>query len=200
MKLPITDPQRFVEINAHVRRSIAVNDEELHFFNSLLTFHQFEKKTHLLQEGQVCDFEGYILKGCVRSYFIDGNGFEVTLNFAVEDWWIGDVTSFHERTASRLFFETLEPTALLLLSPGNKEILLDRFPKFERMYRLMVQRSLSAVQHRLFATISKSAKERYLEFLERYPLIPQRVPQHYIASYLGVSPEFLSKIRSRLNA
>ncbi len=189
---------RLDAINAYVRRCITVTDEELQFFDDLLTYKKFEKKTILLREGEVCEFEGFILKGCVRSYFIDGNGFEVTLNFAIEDWWIGDVTSFHDRSASRLYFETLEPTELLLLRPQDKELLLDRHPKFERMYRLMVQRSLSFLQNRLFATISKSAQERYLEFLERYPQIPQRVPQHYIASYLGVSPEFLSKIRSRL--
>lgn len=189
---------RLDAINAYVRRCISVTDEELQFFDDLLTFKKFEKKTILLREGEVCEFEGFILKGCVRSYFIDGNGFEVTLNFAIEDWWIGDVTSFHDRSASRLYFETLEPTELLLLRPQDKELLLERYPKFERMYRLMVQRSLSNLQNRLFATISKSAQERYLEFLERYPQIPQRVPQHYIASYLGVSPEFLSKIRSRL--
>jgi CRP/FNR family cyclic AMP-dependent transcriptional regulator len=187
------------KINAYVLRCIDATPEELALFDGLLTYKRIEKKTLLMHEGQVCDFEGYILKGCVRSYFIDGNGFEVTLNFAVEDWWIGDVASYHEQKPSQLYFETLEQTELLIMKPADKEILLARAPKFERMYRLMMQRSLAVMQYRLFSTISKTAQERYLEFLERYPQIPQRVPQHYIASYLGVSPEFLSKIRSRLH-
>lgn len=193
------NPDYLQKINAYVRRCIEPTEAELALFDGMLTYKRLEKKTLLLQEGEVCDFEGYILKGCVRSYFIDGNGFEVTLNFAVEDWWIGDVASFHDRLPSKLYFETLEPTEILLLNHANKEILLREAPRFERMYRLMMQRNLAVLQHRLFATISKSAQERYLEFLDRYPQIPQRVPQHYIASYLGVSPEFLSKIRSRMN-
>jgi CRP/FNR family transcriptional regulator, cyclic AMP receptor protein len=193
------NPEHLQKINDYVRRCIDPTDAELSIFNGLLTYKRVEKKTLILQEGDVCDFEGYILKGCVRSYFIDGNGFEVTLNFAVEDWWIGDAASFHDQVPTKLYFETLEPTELLLLTYADKEKLLAQIPKFERMYRLMMQRSISVLQHRLFTTISKSAQERYVEFLERYPQIPQRVSQHYIASYLGVSPEFLSKIRSRMH-
>ena len=186
-------------VNAYVRRCLHPSEEELTFYNSLLTYRKFEKKAMLLQEGEVCDFEAYILKGCVRTYFINENGFEVTLSFAVEDWWVSELASFHEGKPSRLFIETLEPTEMLMINRANKEILLDKYPKFERMYRLMLQRSLSVVYDRLLSTLSKPAQERYLEFLERYPQIPQRVAQHYIASYLGVSAEFLSKIRSRMN-
>jgi CRP/FNR family cyclic AMP-dependent transcriptional regulator len=186
-------------INAYIRRCIQPTEEEIAFYNGLLTFKRFEKKTMLLQEGEVCDFEGYIVKGCVRSYFINENGFEVTLSFAVEDWWVSELASFHEAKPSRLYIETLEPCEILMLNRANKELLLDKYPKFERMYRLMLQRSLSVVYDRLLSTLSKPAQERYIEFLERYPQIPQRVAQHYIASYLGVSAEFLSKIRSRMN-
>jgi CRP-like cAMP-binding protein len=190
--------RRFESLEAYVRRCIQPTEEEMDYFVRQFRYKKFEKKVHLLQKGEVCDFEGFILKGCIRSYYIDVNGFEVTLNFSVEDWWVGDVASFHDKTPSQIFFETLEPTELLLLSLEKKEELLARYPKFERMYRLMMQRSLAVMADRLFATIAKPAQERYIDFLERYPQIPQRVPQHYIASYLGVSPEFLSKIRSRM--
>jgi CRP/FNR family cyclic AMP-dependent transcriptional regulator len=189
----------FEKINAYIHRCIQPTEEELAFHNSLLTYKRFEKKTVLLQEGEICDFEGYIVKGCVRSYFINENGFEITLSFALEDWWVSELASFHEGKPARLYIETLEPTEMLMLNRENKELLLDKYPKFERMYRLMLQRSLSVVYDRLLSTLSKPAQERYLEFLERYPQIPQRVAQHYIASYLGVSAEFLSKIRSRMN-
>ena len=187
------------KINAYIQRCIQPTEEERAFHNSLLTYKRFEKKTVLLQEGEICDFEAYIIKGCVRSYFINENGFEITLSFAVEDWWVSELASFHEGKPARLYIETLEPTEMLMLSRENKELLLNTYPKFERMYRLMLQRSLSVVYDRLLSTLSKPAQERYLEFLERYPQIPQRVAQHYIASYLGVSAEFLSKIRSRMN-
>ena len=98
-----------------------------------------------------------------------------------------------------MFIETLEDCELLLLNPETKELALSKLPKLERVFRLMVQRNLSVLQGRLFTTIATSAEDKYLDFMRRYPTIPQRVAQHYIASYLGISPEFLSKIRTRLS-
>ena len=120
------------------------------------------------------------------------------MQFAIEDWWVSDIASFHEQKPSRMFIETLEDCEVLVLTPASKETLLKEAPCFERMFRLMVQRNLSRLQERLFQTIAKTAVEKYLDFLERYPTIPQRVAQHYIASYLGFSPEFLSKVRTKL--
>jgi CRP-like cAMP-binding protein len=189
----------FTAINAYVRRAIAATDEELAFYNGLLQHRLVPKKTIIFPAGAVCEFEGYLVKGCLRSYIIDDKGAECVLNFAVEDWWFGDLASYYEGRPSRIFVETIEPCEVLLLRMDDKERLLERHPRFERMYRQMLQRSLGVVYNRLFATMSKSAQERYREFLERYPQIPQRVPQHLIASYLGVSPEFLSKIRARMS-
>jgi CRP-like cAMP-binding protein len=151
----------------------------------------------LLKAGNVCNFEAYVIKGCIREYYIDGHGAEVTLQFAVEDWWVSDITSFQDQKVSNMCIETLEDCELLMLSRRSKEQLLAEVPKLERMFRLMIQRHLSAIQNRLFKTITYTAIEKYREFLNRYPSIPQRVPQHYIASYLGISPEFLSKLRTR---
>jgi CRP-like cAMP-binding protein len=153
----------------------------------------------LLQEGEICNFEAYIVKGYIRNYYIDENGFEVILHFAIEDWWISDITSFHDQKPSKIYIETLEDCELFILSDKNKEELLNRVPKFERVFRLMVQKNLSTTQNRLISTIAKSATEKYLDFIKLYPTIPQRVAQHYIASYLGISAEFLSKIRTKLS-
>ncbi|MEJ7586387.1 MAG: Crp/Fnr family transcriptional regulator [Ferruginibacter sp.] len=188
----------FDQINNHVTRCANLSDEELVYFNSILEYRSVPKKTVLLQEGDVCNFEAYINKGCVRNYYIDENGLEVTLQFAIEDWWVSDIAIFQERTPSRMFIETLEDAELLLLSPQTKEELMKKVPKMERVFRLMVQRNLGVLQSRLFKTIATTAQEKYLDFLERYPTIPQRVAQHYIASYLGISPEFLSKVRTKI--
>ncbi|TWI98671.1 hypothetical protein JN11_02859 [Mucilaginibacter frigoritolerans] len=110
---------------------------------------------------------------------------------------MSDLTSFQDQSPSIMYIETLEDCELLMLSRNAKEKLLLQVPKLERMFRLMIQRHLSVVQNRLVKTISYTAMERYLEFLKRYPTIPQRVAQHYIASYLGISAEFLSKLRKR---
>lgn len=189
----------FENINKYVQKSAVFNDKELARMNELLQVKRFPKKTYLLQEGEVCNFEGYINKGCVRTYFINENGFEVTLMFSVEDWWIGDITSFYEQKPSNFFIETPEECEIMLFNPVTKEMLLAEIPKFERVFRIMMQRSLSATINRLISTITKPAQEKYLDFIQRYPTIPQRVPQHYIASYLGISPEFLSKVRAKLS-
>lgn len=189
----------FEAINISAAKYVSFSEEEINLFDSLLQYKTIPKKTFLLQEGEVCRFEAYINKGCIRTYYIDEKGAEVTLQFAIEDWWVSDIASFHEQKPSRMFIETLEDCELLLLTPNTKEILLQKAPCFERMFRIMVQRNLTRFQERLFKTISTSALEKYLDFLERYPTIPQRVSQHYIASYLGFSPEFLSKVRTKLS-
>lgn len=188
----------FEAINQNVCRYVAFSSDELAVFNELLVRKTIAKKQFLLHEGDICRFEAYIVKGCIKSYFIDSNGFEVILTFGVEDWWVSDIDSFCTQHPSRMFIETIEDSELLLLTPQTKEQLLTRNPKFERVFRLMVQRHLASYQERLFADHAKTARERYEDFLIKYPYISQRIPQHLIAAYLGISPEFLSKIRKRM--
>jgi CRP-like cAMP-binding protein len=186
----------FAEIDRFVARYIHLSEEESAFFHSLLKHRQLKKRSFLLQEGEICDFEAFVLKGCIRSYYLDQEGVETILLFAVEDWWVSDLTSFAERTPSNLFIETLEDCELLSIDYAGKARLFEKIPAFEHMFRLLVQRSLSVLQQRLYGVLSQTAEERYVQFLEKYPLIAQRVPQHQIARYIGVSPEFLSKVRS----
>jgi len=198
MKTTKIQEETFHSINQHVSKTCAFTESELELFNSFLEVRTVKKKTFLLQQGEVCDFEAYINKGCIRSYYINENGFEVILQFAIEDWWVSDIASFHEQQPSNQFIETLEDCELLVLTREAKEELLQQLPKFERLFRLMVQRNLASLQHRLMNTISMNAEEKYLDFSKRYPTIAQRVPQLYIASFLGMSAEFLSKVRTRL--
>ena len=188
----------FESINTNVCKNNEFTSAEVEYFNTILQHKKVPKKTLLLQEGEICTFEAYILKGCLRKYYINENGFEVIVQFAVEDWWISDIASFHEKKPSKLFIETLEDCELLILTTETKEKLLHKVPKFERIFRLLIQRNLSTMQNRLIDTIAKTAQEKYLEFIKLYPSISQRVAQHYIASYLGISAEFLSKIRTKL--
>ncbi|QTE37655.1 Crp/Fnr family transcriptional regulator [Mucilaginibacter gossypii] len=187
----------FQNINDYAARSVSLTAEETALFNEILEYRKIPKKTRLLTAGDVCNFEAYVNKGCIREYIIDENGAEVTLQFAIEDWWVSDLASFQDQSPAHMNIETLEDCELLILTRDSKEKLLNEVPKLERMFRLMLQRHLTVVQKRLFKTISTTAMEKYLEFINRYPSIPQRVPQHYIASYLGISPEFLSKLRTR---
>lgn len=187
----------FEQIDKNISKCISLTQKELDYFHSLLTHKKVKRKTILLQAGEVCTFEAYLIKGCVRVYYIDENGFEVNVLFAIEDWWISDLASFSQQKTSKLFIETIEDTELLMISYANKEKLYKKIPAFERLFRLMIQRTHETMMNRLISTIAKTAEQRYHEFVKAYPKIPQRVPQHLIAAYLGMSPEFLSKIRSK---
>ncbi len=190
----------YSQINKNISRYVSFETDELAIFNSLLTYNKVPKKTILLHEGERCDFEAFVIKGCVRKYYIDSNGFEVILQFAIEDAWVSDTSfSIYEDNPSKVYIETLEDCEFFLFNPETKERLFIEAPKFERAFRILMQRSLSATQNRLFNTISKTATEKYLDFLELYPTLSQRVAQHYIASYLGISAEFLSKIRAKIS-
>ena len=188
----------FDGIDQFVSKYITLTGDEQEFFHSLLRHRSLRKKQFLLKEGEVCDFEAFILKGCIRTYYLDTEGVETILLFAVEEWWVSDIISFSERVPSNLFIETVEDCELFTIDYAGKTLLFEKVPVFERMFRLLLQRSLGVLQQRFYASVSQTAEERYRQFLEKYPQVAQRVPQHQIARYIGVSPEFLSKIRSTM--
>jgi CRP-like cAMP-binding protein len=189
----------YEQIDNSISRYVEFTKDELDIFNSLLEYKKVPKKTVMLHEGEVCNFEAFVVKGCVRKYYIDNNGFEVILQFAIENAWIGDIAStLYETKPSKMYIETLEDSEFLMFNVQSKEELFTRAPRFERAFRILVQRNLVVTQNRLINTISKTALDKYLEFLELYPTLSQRVAQHYIASYLGISAEFLSKTRAKI--
>ncbi|WP_291087955.1 Crp/Fnr family transcriptional regulator [Flavobacterium sp. BFFFF1] len=194
-----TKKNMFEQIDAAISRYVTFSKEELDTMHSLLEYRKVPRKTIMLREGEKCNFEAFVVSGCIRKYFIDANGFEVILQFAIEDAWVSDTSfSIYEDKPSQLYIETLEDCEFLVFTPETKEMLFAKAPKFERAFRILMMRSLAVTQARLFNTIAKTATEKYLEFVAQYPTIPQRVAQHYIASYLGISAEFLSKVRTRL--
>lgn len=189
----------FEQIDKFVNQCLSLTPQELELFHSLLKLKRVRKRTYLLQEGEVCDFEAYIVKGCIRTYFLSDDGTETILSFAIEDWWVSDLYSFTEQKPSNMFIETIEECELLVIDHKSKAELYQKIPKFETLFRLLVQRSLFALQRRFHSLVSQTAEQRYLAFVEKYPQIVQRVPQNQIARYLGVSPEFLSKVRNTIH-
>ncbi|ANH80158.1 Crp/Fnr family transcriptional regulator [Niabella ginsenosidivorans] len=188
----------FKNIIKNASKWIHLDSDEKELFINFLQPAFVPKKTVLLREGEICNFEAYIQRGCVRTYYVDQYKTEVTLQFAVEDWWVSDIASFHEHRPSKMFIETIEDCTLYMLSPKSKEELLRQIPKFERVFRMLVQRNLSTYQFRLFNMATQDTVDRYLNFISLYPTIPERVPQYHIASYLGVSPEMVSKARKKI--
>jgi CRP-like cAMP-binding protein len=137
-------------------------------------------------------------KGCLRCYSVDSSGKEHVVQFAIEEWWISDLYSFFTNEPSTFNIDALEDSELLLLEQNSYERLLQEIPAFERLFRKLFENRLIANERRINATLSDSAEERYLSFLKNYPSIAQRVPLTQIASYLGITPESLSRIRAEL--
>ncbi len=159
---------------------------------------KLRKKQYLLQEGDICDHFAFVSKGILRLYSIDPKGSENIIQFAPEEWWISDRESIVSRNPSKYNIDALEDSELLLITPKNHRELASRVKVFDELQENLNQRHIAAHQKRIHAAISYSAEEKYLEFVDTYPQIVSRVPQHMIASYLGMSPETLSRIRSRI--
>jgi cAMP-binding proteins - catabolite gene activator and regulatory subunit of cAMP-dependent protein kinases len=182
----------------YISRYIQLTEEETNMFLSKVRIGQYKKGEYLVQNGQICRYESFVLKGCLRTYYIDNEGQEHIVMFAIENWWTADLGSFLTQTPSSYNVQCIEPCELAQLTYNDLEALYTAIPKLERFFRIIVQKAYVAAQKRIVNNFSLPAKERYIQFRERYPDIEQRVPQYMIASYLGITKEFLSKIRREL--
>lgn len=191
-------PDRFYEqILKHVTRIIPLSAEDQQLFINSLHARRLLRRQFLLQADDICKYENYVVEGCLRSFYVDDNGNEHTLHFALEDWWITDLESFLHRTPARVHIEALEPAWVLQIDKPSLDHLYETVPAFERFFRILHQQAYLAQNRRILNNISMSGEERYHELLQRYPGLVQRVPQKHIASYLGITPVFLSRIRGR---
>jgi len=156
------------------------------------------KKQYFLQEGNVAFHSAYINKGCLRSFTVDKNGTEHISQIGIEGWWAADMYSFLTGEPSSSNIDAIEDSELLILDKVGREAIFDEVPQFERFMRILLEKNMVANQHRLNSMMSHTAEERYVTFIKKYPKIVQRVPQHMIASYLGITPETLSRVRKQL--
>jgi CRP-like cAMP-binding protein len=186
-------------LKKNIALNIALNDDEFKRFIKPFRVTTVQKKEYLLREGEVCNFEAFVNKGCFKVYHLDDKGVEQVVYFAAENWWITDIDSFIHQTPSQLSIQALENSEILLIQKADKEKLYEDMPKVEKLFRIMTQKTHVALQRRMIDTLSKTADQRYLEFLHRYPEIASRLTNIQIAAYLGVSHEFVSKIRKKLS-
>lgn len=182
----------------NISQYINISEQDFQQFVKLFELKTFKKKEVVLKEGDYCLFEGFVLNGCFKIYYLNENGFEQTLYFAVEGWWITDIDSFINNVPSILNIEALEDSEVLMISKKDKEYLYKTMPQIEKLFRIMNQKSSVSLQRRILSLTGKTADKRYLEFLEKYPGLEQRITQQQVASYLGITHEFLSKIRKKL--
>ena len=188
----------YLNILNNIKRYVSLNEEDEKQFVSIVRTTKIKRRQFIVQPNFTCSHQTYILKGAFRSYFVNNEGTEHTIQFGIEDWFISDFNSYVSQSPASLFVEALEDSIVQQISYEDVENLCDKNPKFDRFFRLVAQKSFAFSQRRILSNLGKSAEERYIEFLTLYPSIVQRVPQYTLASYLGMSAELLSKIRKRI--
>lgn len=182
-------------LKQNVAKHISFTDEEFEIYSANYYFKQIKKKDYLLRQGEICKFEGFVTKGCFKIFSIDNRGKEHILYFAAADWWVADIDSFTNQIPSFLSIQALEDSAVLLIDKEDKENIYKSLPKVERLFRIMTQKTHVANQRRILRKQSQSAAERYHYFFEKYPDIASKLTNVQLAAYLGISHEFVSKIR-----
>jgi len=182
----------------NIDKHINLTKEEQEIFTNYLQTKNIKRKQFLLTDGDICKHSIFVTTGCLRGYTVDKGGIEHVLSFAPPDWWIADMYSLLSQKPGILNIEALEDTEVLLLSKTNQEKLYLEIPKFEHFFRILVENSLVASQQRLIDGLSLTAEERYNNFCKRYPTLIDNLPQKQIASYIGVTPEFFSRMRSEM--
>jgi CRP-like cAMP-binding protein len=190
--------QMFELLLQNIQGKVSVTEEEFNFAKTLFIPKKLRKRQYLLQEGDVSRYTGFVEKGMLRTFTVDEKGNEPILQFAMEGWWAGDLYSFLTEEPSLYNIEALENCELLLITKESWEILLAKVPVFERFFRILIQNSLIALQKRLMGNMSETAEEKYTNLINNFPGCIQRIPQHMIASYLGITRETLSRIRRQI--
>jgi len=181
----------------YISRYVELTNEEVNQLTTFFKIKKVKKRQFIVQPGFVCRHKSYVVKGAFRAYLVDNQGKEHTLAFAIEDWWISDYSSLIHQEPATLFVEALEDSVLIQIDFKDEQTFLKEIPKMEKFERIITQRSLAFQQKRLLSNFTKTAEERYDEFISKYSAIANRVPQYALASYLGFSTEYLSKIRNR---
>ena len=187
----------FTPLITHINRFVPLKEEDVLTITSALRYKKIKKKELLLREQQVCTANHFVLHGCLRMYFIREDGVEQITQFAIENWWLTDFQSLDWRQPSRFHIQAVEATELAILDRDAFTDLCDRLPLVDRYFRLVIQRAFAATQQNLFYIYSSTGEERYRRFATSFPEFVQRIPQYMVASYLGFTPEFISKIKAR---
>lgn len=186
------------QILENIDKHVTLTLQEQALFLSKTKTKQFKSKTILQNAGQLCKESYFVNSGLLRSFNINDNIVEHVMSFACEGWWISDMYSLLSQKPGNLFIEVLEDAEVVVLSKENQEQLYLEIPKLERFFRILTENSLVANQERLMDNLSLPAEERFDKFCKKYPTLIQKIPQKQIASFIGVTPEFFSKMKARM--
>lgn len=179
----------------HFESYIPLEQEEKQLISKRFVERTIRRRQSILQEGFPCKQYTFVVKGCLRMFAVDEKGTEHNLQFSAENQWIADIGSFHTNQPSSLFIEALEPSRIIQVEQQDLYSLYASIPKLVRIFKVIVENNYVEMQNRVLQRISSTAQERYSAFLKQYPQLAQRLPNTQIASYLDITPEFLSKVR-----
>ena len=182
----------------HFSNYLPLNEKEINELKSCIKERIIKRRQYILQEGDICKHYSFVNEGCFKMYKVDANGKEHNLQFAIENEWIADIGSFHSENSSELYIEAIEQSIVLQIEKADLLYLYTHYPKFDRNFRVIIENEFIALQKRVLHNISSTAEERYLDFSKKQPNLFNRISNVQIASYLGVTPEFLSAIRKKL--
>lgn len=181
----------------HIQKFAPLTLNEQAVLGSYFEYKEINKKQYLLSEGDQCKAQYFVVEGCLRMYFIKENGVEQIVQFGIDNWWLSDYSSLTLNTQSQFYIQAVQPSKVLILNQDKQKELLAEVPQLERYFRRIYQRAYAAAQARLVFFTNLSGEEKYHHFASRFPDFVQRVPQYMLASYLGFTPEFLSKVRGK---
>jgi len=182
---------------AHLEKFIQIDDVTFERISKYFNINSVAKKENMLEEGQICRYHYFVLKGMLRKFFVNEKGVEQTTEFAIENWWLTDNMAYENKLVSSFYIQAVEKSEVLYISQENQEKLMAEFPLMERYFRFVYQRAYAAAQMRVKYLFSLPKEEFYRDMLRKYPEFVQRVPQYLIASFLGFTPEYLSEIRKK---
>ena len=186
-------------LRQHIEKRTHLTEHEFDIVKNYFVTRKLRKKQFLLNEGEVCRYIGFVNSGCMREYTIDSRGNEHIIQFAIEDWWVSDLNSFLSGEPAEYNIDALQDSEILLLEKSARDKLLDECPKMERFFRILIESNHVANHRRITDSLSTSAEEKYLKFIKTYPKLFELVSQNQIASYLGITPQSLSRIRKELS-
>jgi CRP-like cAMP-binding protein len=179
-------------------KKVLLTDEQFSKWSSTFVERKIKKHDFLLKEGEVAKHSFFTVSGCLRMYTIDGKGKEHIMQFAPENWWIGDIESSSNQAPSAYFIDALEDSDILSMDIVSWDRYMNEIPQLALLFQRLMQNRQTASQKRIITSMSATSEERYMQFMKTYPSLAQRIPQHMIASYLGITPESLSRIRKQM--
>lgn len=187
------------KLTSHFDSYITLNIEEKSAVSERAMERKIKRRQYILQEGDKCRHYNFIVQGCFKMYNIDNEGKEHNIQFGAENNWLTDIGSLHSGKATKLFIEAMEPSIIIQIELWDMIFLFENHPKFNRIFRVIIENSFVELQERMLQNISYTAEERYISFLNLYPNLSNRLPNTQIASYLGITSEFLSVIRKSIS-